>query len=301
MSRRRKLQGPEISGVLPVAKPSGMTSHDVVDRVRRILNQRSVGHTGTLDPAATGLLVLCIGTATRFARYLSGLDKTYRAVVRFGQSTDSFDSDGQIVASYDGDISEALTAERLNAALEKYSGEYSQLPPAFSAKKIGGVAAYKLARRGEKPELKPVTVRVDEMVIGNCQPPDVELELSCSTGFYVRALARDLGDELGTGAHLYSLERTRVGLFELSQASTLEALAQAGPGRIEAEMMVDFNEALRFMPAVDLSDAAVERYLLRAAGGIDGCATRGSCCLGRWNTYSTYPRQWWRVSRYRGT
>ncbi len=255
---RRKQRGREFIGVLPVDKPAGMTSHDVVDSVRRVLRQRSVGHTGTLDPAATGLLMLCTGGATKFARFLSGMDKTYRAVVRFGRTTDSCDGDGETVTEYDGELAEAVTAEKVNAALGKYSGEIKQIPPAFSAKKVNGKSAYKLARKGIEPKLSPVTVRVDKIVMDRCESPEAELELSCSAGFYVRALARDLGEELGTGAYLKSLVRTRVGPFVLEEAVGLDTLSASDPVRIEAEMMLGLNEALRFMPAVNLTDSAAE-------------------------------------------
>ncbi len=255
---RRKQRGREVCGVIPVDKPAGMTSHDVVDRVRRVLGQRSVGHTGTLDPAATGLLMLCVGGATKFARYLSGMDKTYRAVVSFGRSTDSCDGEGETVAEYDGDLAEAVTVEKVNAALEKFSGEFSQTPPAYSAKKVNGQAAYKLARQGIEPKLKAVDVRVDKLVMGRFELPEVEFELSCSAGFYVRALASDLGLELGTGAYLKALERTHVGSFALERAVGLDELTASDPKRIEKEIMLGLDEALGFMPAVNLPDQAVE-------------------------------------------
>jgi tRNA pseudouridine55 synthase len=258
MMSRRKQRGREICGVIAVDKPAGMTSHDVVDRVRRVLRQRSVGHTGTLDPAATGLLMLCVGGATKFARYLSGMDKTYRAVVCFGRSTDSCDNDGETVAVYDGDLTQAVTEDKVKAALGKFSGEFSQMPPAFSAKKVKGQAAYKLARKGIEPELKSVAVRVDKITMSRCEPPDVEFELSCSAGFYIRALARDLGLELGTGAYLKSLVRTHVGPFALDQAVGLDILTAADQGRVEKEYLLGLNEALKFMPAVSLADQAVE-------------------------------------------
>ncbi len=278
---RRKQRGREICGVLPVDKPAAMTSHDVVDRVRRVLRQRSVGHTGTLDPAATGLLMLCVGGATKFARYLSGMDKTYRAVVSFGRATDSCDGDGETVAQYDGDLAQAVTAEKLGCALPKFTGKFNQTPPAYSAKKVNGKAAYRLARQGIEPRLKPVAVRVDKIIMIRCEPPEVELELSCSAGFYLRALARDLGRELGTGAYLKSLVRTKVGPFGLEQAVDLDKLSAADPGRIEAEMMLGLDDALKFMPALCLSDtAARDLFFGRQVELESGTLIEGGCGSG---------------------
>ncbi|MBW7996172.1 MAG: tRNA pseudouridine(55) synthase TruB [Candidatus Glassbacteria bacterium] len=255
---RRKHPGSGFCGILPVNKPAGMTSHDVVDRVRRILGERKVGHTGTLDPAAVGLLLLCVGDATRFARYLGGCAKTYRAVVRFGRTTDSCDGDGETLSVFDGDLAGVLTEDNLRRSLEKYKGEFEQQPPSFSAKKVGGVPAYQLARQGIEPDLKPAAVRVDDIRVSGFAPPDVTLELDCSAGFYIRAFARDLGRDLGTGAYLESLVRTRVGAVKLDRAFDLEKLAAMGPQQAVAEAMIGFDEALAFMPAVRLTETAVE-------------------------------------------
>jgi tRNA pseudouridine55 synthase len=278
---RRKSRGPEICGVLPVNKPAGMTSHDVVDAVRRIAGQRSVGHTGTLDPAATGLLVLCLGGATRFARYLSGCDKTYRALVRFGRVTDSCDGDGRTVSEYGGDLSEAVTLDKLQAALEKFRGGFSQTPPAFCARKIGGVPAYELARRGIEPELAAVDVRVSELSLERFELPDAGLEMTVSAGFYVRSLARDLGEELGVGAYLEALCRTRVGALELEAARGLDELAELGREDVAEKALLPLDMALGFLPDVRLDGSGVDhvfhgRQVELAADAIRGGRQAGA-------------------------
>jgi tRNA pseudouridine55 synthase len=235
-----------------------MTSHDVVDAVRRIFGQRSVGHTGTLDPSAEGLLVLCLGGATRFSRYLGGCDKTYRSVIRFGRSTDTDDREGQTTASFDGDLSQVVTADTLLAATKKFRGEYDQLPPAYSAKKVDGVPAYELARKGVRPGLKAVRVRVGQLNLERFELPDATLEITCSAGFYVRSLARDLGEALGTGAYLQSLRRTRIGNIGLDGVFGLDELREMGSARAKEKALLDLGAALAFMPAVSLDSAGME-------------------------------------------
>ncbi len=208
--------------LLPVDKPVGPTSHDVVAAVRRALGTRRVGHTGTLDPFASGLLVLCVGQATRLAEYLSGMDKSYEAVARLGSTTDTLDIEGTVLTESE-DWTE-VDASRVSEALSELLGPIEQVPPQFSAKKVGGEAMHRKARRGEHVDLPPVRVTVHEIELLSLDLPDVRFSVRCSSGTYIRALARDLGESLGVGAHLTSLRRTAVGSFEVEGAIALEEL-----------------------------------------------------------------------------
>ncbi len=245
---------PERGGALLVDKPAGPTSHDVVAWARKGLGTRRVGHTGTLDPFASGLLILLFGPATRLAEYLSGLSKGYTARARLGIVTDTHDSRGQI-GGPQADW-EAIRAEDVASGLARFHGRFEQVPPQFSAKKVGGEAMYKKARRGERTELRPVLVEVSEIRLTEFCPPHFTFDVVCSAGTYIRALARDVGDGLGTGAHLSELRRTRVGDFSVEGAMSGEALRSGDlpvPGQwIEAE------EALRHLPAVKVpADSAL--------------------------------------------
>src|SRR5919197_1069242 len=218
-SSSRKSQPSSMDGLLLVDKPAGPTSHDVVERMRIALGERRIGHTGTLDPAATGLLPLVLGRATRLARFLSSCDKGYEAAVRLGLNTSSGDADGDPIGpSYDGALP---SREAIEQALDAFRGTLAQQPPAFSAKRIGGRRCYDLAGRGrlhpgEGPvavQPAPVTVIVHRIDLASYDGDTVTLTLDCSAGFYVRSLASDLGRQLGTGAHLTRLRRTRSGSF----------------------------------------------------------------------------------------
>lgn len=209
-------------GVLLVDKPEGPTSHDVVGMARRALGTRRVGHAGTLDPFASGLLVLCYGPATRLAEYLSGLGKSYRGVARLGMVTTTADRTGEVLQQSDG--WRALREEEVEAAFRAQLGEIEQLPPAYSAKKIGGVRAYDLARRGEEVELRPARVVIERIEIIEMALPEVTFEVECSSGTYIRSIARDVGESLGVGGHLQALRRTRIGGHALDAASKAEEL-----------------------------------------------------------------------------
>lgn len=214
------------SGILLVDKPGGVTSHDVVARARRALNTRKIGHAGTLDPMATGLLILGVGSATRLLTFIVGLDKTYEATIRLGVSTDSDDADGSVTAQAPAADVNAVTDAAISAGIDDLTGEISQVPSTVSAIKVGGKRAYDLARAGEEVHLKARTVTVtrfevraerrlpDEGVI------DLDVVVDCSSGTYIRALARDLGAALGVGGHLTGLRRTRIGSFEVTDAVT---------------------------------------------------------------------------------
>jgi tRNA pseudouridine55 synthase len=215
------------SGLVIVDKPSGMTSHDVVARIRRLAGTRKVGHAGTLDPMATGVLVIGVEKATRLLGYLTLTEKQYAATIRLGQSTSTDDAEGEITFTAPA---AGVSAETLNEAMAALTGQILQVPPAVSAIKVGGQRAYRLTRAGAAPELKPRPVTVREFTVTGIDRAgdlvDVDVTVCCSSGTYIRALARDLGAALGTGGHLVRLRRTRVGGYGLEQARTLEQLAE---------------------------------------------------------------------------
>lgn len=214
-----------LNGVLPVDKPAGPTSHDVVAHARRVLRVRRIGHTGTLDPFASGLLLLCIGSSTRLAEYLTALPKSYTATLRLGVVTDSDDNEGQVLRTDEG--WERLDRRDIEAALQEQRGEILQVPPRYSAKKVDGTRMYELARRGEEVRVPPVRVEVSRLALIRFDPPEVEIEVDCSSGTYIRAIARDVGEHLGVGAHLTQLRRVRIGSFDIESALTLDDLDDA--------------------------------------------------------------------------
>jgi len=234
-----------VDGVLVVDKPAGPTSHDIVDRVRRELGTRRVGHTGTLDPFATGVLPICVGRATRLARFLSGGEKEYLATVRLGFATTTDDLTGEPLGS---PVAFEGTPDQLSAALVSLVGSFDQMPPAFSARHVAGRRLYELARRGEavRRAATPVTVHALELV--SRTGGTVELAVRCSPGTYVRALARDLGEKLGTGAHLTALRRTRSGAFDLSQAVAGDDL------RAAEKKLLPMADLLPELPAVTVDE-----------------------------------------------
>ncbi len=237
--------------ILLIDKPAGPSSHDVVARARRALGERRIGHTGTLDPFASGLLILCVGPVTRLAEYLTGMPKKYTATLRLGVSTDTLDPEGQVVAE---SSLAGVTDEAIVAAFATQRGEIQQLPPIFSAKKLKGERAYEKARRGEEVELSPVTVTISEMKIDDITLPDVRFHMTCSTGTYVRAVGRDVGADLGVGGHLTELRRTQVGTFSVSDAvalDQLEALRDVEAGGNPAVMTP--LQAMDHLPAQGLS------------------------------------------------
>lgn len=215
-----------MDGVLIINKPRGMTSHDVVARVRRILNERSVGHLGTLDPSATGVLPLVVGRFTRLAAFYTEADKRYEGVIRFGMATDTYDSDGQPIGQRQ---KVDFSLEQLREAVARFVGKIEQVPPPFSAKKIAGVPAYKLARKNQDVKLQPKHVEVKELEIVSFDGECAAFKAWVSSGTYLRSLAHDLGRLLGPGAHLEKLTRTAVREFSLEKAHSLEEL-QASTG-----------------------------------------------------------------------
>jgi tRNA pseudouridine55 synthase len=250
------------SGILFIDKPAGLTSHDVVSRVRKRAGTRKVGHAGTLDPMATGLLTLGINSSTRLLTFLVGLDKEYLATIRLGESTDTEDAQGATIAVAAPEAVAAVTPERILAAIVPLTGAISQIPSSVSAIRVDGRHAYELARAGETVTLKArdVTISTFEVLAtrtvtadGADGPAwvDVDVRVECSSGTYIRALARDLGDALGTGAHLTALRRSRVGPFSLAEATTLEDLDP------DAHLAAPNSVAERLFPSVRLTDEQV--------------------------------------------
>jgi tRNA pseudouridine55 synthase len=252
------LAAPE--GLLLVDKPGGMTSHDVVNRVRRALGTRKVGHAGTLDPMATGLLVLGVGRATRLLRYLSGLDKDYEGTGRLGVETDTLDADGEVVRT----TAVQSTRADLERAMAALTGDLEQRPPAYSAVKVGGVTLHKAARAGEQVEAAPRPVHVSKFELSSFDGRDFAFRTTVSSGTYIRVLVADAGGALGCGAHLIALRRTRVGPFTIGEADELEALGSPLP----------VEHAVRHLPSLRLDhpDEAAAASNGRPLGpaGLDG-------------------------------
>lgn len=213
-----------MNGVLIIDKPTGLTSHDVVNRVRRVLGQRSVGHLGTLDPLATGVLPLVTGSLTRLAQFYTASEKTYEGVIRFGFATDTYDSEGEATNPAQP---VSLKPGRIQELAAQFRGVIEQMPPPFSAKKIHGVPAYKLARKKKEVTLEPVKVEIKEFDILNVEAERVHFRARVASGTYMRCVAHDMGQKLGCGAHLESLRRTSVAEFRIEDAHTLERLEEA--------------------------------------------------------------------------
>jgi len=267
-----------MNGALIVDKPAGLTSHDVVARVRHLLQERRVGHTGTLDPFATGLLVLLIGRATRLAQFLSGLQKDYEAVIRLGFATDTGDITGKPLVN-----SEALNTDvagskvkfgksEIETALASLRGDIDQVPPMYSAKKQQGRKLYELARRGEEVARQPVRVTIQRFETNRAKGGgllkdnldgtyDLDVLVACSAGTYVRTLAEDFGKRLGIGAHVAELRRTRVGAFQIDHAITLEQLQESVAEESLGRVLLAPDAALAHLPAIDLSADDVRKVL----------------------------------------
>lgn len=242
-----------MDGLLLINKPGGMTSHDVVNAVRRLCGTRRVGHTGTLDPLATGVLVVLVGAATRLAQYIAADAKTYRAVVRLGETTTTDDAEGDVTARRPV----TATCADVAAALAAFHGPLMQVPPMYAAIKVAGRKLYELARQGQDVPREPRPVTIHHLAMPDCALPDFTLDVTCSAGTYIRSLARDLGEALGCGAHLRALTRTAAGRFTLAQSHTLDALrALADAGRL-AEVILPPQAGLE-MPAVVLTAAQAQ-------------------------------------------
>lgn len=245
-----------VSGVLVVDKPIGLTSHDVVQIIRRGTGIRRAGHTGTLDPRASGVLVVLIGPAVRLSEYVSASDKRYQATVRLGSSTDTYDADG-VMTTNEVSVDE-ITEEQFTEVLENFVGEIEQVPPPYSAVKVKGKKAYELARNGEDVELTPRKINVYSLEVLEWAPPEVVIDVYCSSGTYVRSLANDLGNELGCGAHLVGLRRTKSGRFTLRDAVPMRRLQEAFDSGDWYRHLIPAAEALADWPMVELNADDVE-------------------------------------------
>jgi tRNA pseudouridine55 synthase len=245
-----------MNGVLIIDKPTGLTSHDVVNRVRRILDQRSVGHLGTLDPMATGVLPLVTGNMTRLAQFYTSSEKDYEGTIRFGFSTDTYDADGEPTTAQQ-DVT--LSREDVDRLALRFHGVIEQMPPPFSAKKIQGVPAYKLARKQKEVVLKPVQVEIKELEILGVEGYCARFCARVASGTYMRSVAHDMGQALGCGAHLASLRRTAVAEFSLEDAHTLEELAEAAKAGMAEEMFIHPRKLLPQLPSVTADEANVAR------------------------------------------
>lgn len=245
----RQPQPAPYDGALVIDKPKGKTSHDVVDAVRHLAGFRQVGHLGTLDPLATGVLVLLLGRATRLVQFYTGRRKRYNAGFRFGFATDTYDSDGEPQGQ---DSPPVLVREKLEELAASRTGRFEQVPPAFSAKKVHGRPAYELARKKQNPELKPVPVEVFEYRLDEIDGSTARFTIECSSGTYIRALAHEMGQQLGCGAHLSEITRTAVGEFSIEQAIPLEELAEAARAGRFADCIIRMDNLLPDFPRVNV-------------------------------------------------
>lgn len=235
-----------MDGILVIDKPVGPTSHDVVAEVRRLLDERTVGHTGTLDPMATGVLPLVLGHASKIARYLSGGDKTYRATLRLGVETTTLDAEGEVTSARPV----VATRAEVEAALATFVGAITQLPPMYSAKKVDGKRLYELARKGVEVEREPKSVTIHRITLVDYVLPDVTVDVHCSAGTYVRVLAKDLGDRLGCGGHLKQLRRVQAGPFSIDAAVSLEVLRK--DPTVAAARLLSESQAMLHMPRIQV-------------------------------------------------
>lgn len=257
----------ELNGVLLLDKPEGPTSHDAVAAARRALRLRRIGHTGTLDPFASGLLLLCLGPATRLSEYLTALPKRYTATLRLGIATDTDDRTGETLRTNEG--WRELSRDAVEAAVRAQVGTILQVPPTYSAKKVGGERMYAAARRGAAVEREPVEVTIYQIRILRYDAPEIDLEVECGSGTYIRAIGRDVGEALGVGGHLTELRRTRVGRFDVADAVPLDRLEDAAA--VRAALLTP-AEAVGHLPAVRLAeeDARAVRHGRAVAAGAGG-------------------------------
>jgi len=256
--RRKKPFGDPVDGILLLDKPAGITSNEALQRARKLLGARKAGHTGSLDPIATGLLPLCFGTSTRWSGYFLGSDKYYRATVRLGETTETGDSEGALIQQAPVDVTE----DQVRTVLQEFVGTYFQVPPMYSAIKVDGQPLYKLAREGKEVKREAREVTVHSLEFDSFDGRDVELTLRCSSGFYVRALATEIGDRLETGGHVIALRRLGVAGLLVEQALTLDDLVKLSGPADRRSCLGAIGDALDHLPAVELSvDAAF--YLCR--------------------------------------
>lgn len=258
MSRRKP---PRFSGLLPVVKEAGPTSHDVVDKARRALKERRIGHTGTLDPMAEGVLLLCIGHATRLQQYLLGWTKTYHGIVRLGFATTTYDREGEATDPR-GDVP-TLDREIVGDLEQRFSGTFEQVPPLYSAKKVDGKKAYEIARSGQTVEIEAKPVTVHSLSLDSSTENEIDLTVEASTGFYVRSLAHDIGTSLGCGGYLHHLRRLAIGPYTVDNALPQKALEQAkDPAEIlESDAWIPLEKALLPYPEITINAAAADHFV----------------------------------------
>lgn len=230
----------DLEGVLLIDKPSGLTSHDVVDRVRRKLRMKRIGHAGTLDPMATGLLIILVGKATKLSQYLMSLDKTYEGTITLGESTNTYDGEGEVMTKRPVPD---LALEDVKAVVDSFMGDQYQKPPMFSAVKINGQPLYKMARQGKEVEREPRFIRISRFDVTRFETPEVDFSLDCTKGTYVRSLANDIGEKLGCGGYLSELRRIASDKFNLEDAIELDRFLEASPEEI-SKALIGKNEAL---------------------------------------------------------
>ena len=240
-----------MNGVIVIDKPAGLTSHDVVNRVRRILGQRAVGHLGTLDPSATGVLPIVLGNLTRLAQFYVHSEKTYEGVIRFGFATDTYDADGEPTTPQQ-DVH--LNCDEVRALAAQFRGVIEQMPPPFSAKKIAGVPAYKLARKNKEVALKPVQVEIKEFEILSTSANEATFRARVASGTYIRSVAHEMGQKLGCGAHLASLRRTTAAEFTVEDAHTLQALETAKQQGIAESLFIHPRKLVPQLPSVTANE-----------------------------------------------
>jgi len=245
----RTLQPPPLDGALVIDKPRGKTSHDIVESVRRIAGFRQIGHLGTLDPLATGVLVLALGRATRLARFYAGRRKRYTCAVRFGFATDTYDADGEALSA---DTAPILDAAQIEALAVQFTGKLQQIPPSFSAKKIHGRPAHELARKHKEVNLQPVEVEVHEFRLTGCEGSIARFTVECGSGTYIRSLANDMGKLHGSGAHLAEIVRTAVGEFTLDHAVTFQELTEDAKAGKLADRVIRLENLLADLPRANV-------------------------------------------------
>ncbi|UCB53330.1 MAG: tRNA pseudouridine(55) synthase TruB [Candidatus Zixiibacteriota bacterium] len=267
-----------LSGVLVVDKPTGVTSHDVVQELRRVLGTRRIGHTGTLDPAASGVLLACVGKGTKVAQFLTGYDKEYRAVVKLGATSDTYDGEGKIEETEEEC---QVSPERIRDTIDSFKGEIWQLPPLHSAIKYKGKRLYQYAREKEEVVRTKRKVEIREISVMDVNVPYVELKVSCSKGTYVRSLAHDVGQKLGCGAYLFSLRRTRVGPFGLQDALSPGRISELKKEGKMSEALISIEQALAHLPSVAVREDSVAkvrngaRLVSSSVSSVDGSFEAG--------------------------
>jgi tRNA pseudouridine55 synthase len=285
-------------GLLILNKPGGLTSHDVVNRVRRATHIKQVGHAGTLDPMATGVLVICVGQATRISEYLMGHDKTYRATIRLGVETDTYDADGEVVATHEAHVEHA----EIEQALRSFVGDIQQIPPMYSALKRDGQKLVDLARQGIEIEREARAVTVYSIDLLDYQTPEVTIEVRCSAGTYIRSIAHDLGARLGTGAHLTALTRTASGPFTMQQAIDLASFEVSAKTDQWQSLLCSMDEALSDWPLVVIDEADRARALNGAplfSIRLDAPRCRAQDAQGNLLALLVFDqkKQWWRAEK----